>query len=117
MLSNVKDYLIDLGLAVSHDKIKNSIQEKQVRARLEDFIQRQGKYNYLCTTAEEVDFEALTDYLKSDLIADVRVRLCGTLAERRVAHRDIMGKVRAAFGPDQIRSDQSLSRVRLFVTP
>lgn len=94
MLSNVKDYLIDLGLAVSHDKIKNSIQEKQVRERLEGFIQREGKYNYLCTT-EEVDFEALTDYLKSDLIADVRVRLCGTSAERSAAHRDIMSKVRA----------------------
>ena len=73
MLSNVKDYLIDLGLAVSHDKIKKSIQEKQVRERLENFIQRQGKCNYLCTTEEEVDFEALTDYLRSDLIADVRV--------------------------------------------
>lgn len=95
MLSNVKDYLIDLGLAVSHDKIKNSIQEKQVRERLEDFIQREGKYNYLCTTEEEVDFEALTDYLKSDLITDVRVRLCGTSAERSAAHRDIMSKVRA----------------------
>ena len=94
MLSKVKDYLVDLGLAVSHDKIKNSIQEKQVRARLEDFIQRQGKYNYLCTTEEEVDFEALIDYLKSDLITDVRVRLCGTSAERSAAHRDIMSKVR-----------------------
>lgn len=52
MLSNVKDYIIDLGLAVSHDKIKNSIQEKQVRARLEDFIQRQGKYYYLCAIEE-----------------------------------------------------------------
>lgn len=95
MLSNVKEYLIDLGLAASHDKIKNSIQEKQVRERLEDFIQRQGKYNYLCTTEEEVDFEALTDYLRSDLIADVRVRLCGTSAERGAAHRDIMSKVRS----------------------
>ena len=57
MLSNIKDYLVDLGLAVSHDKIKNSIQEKQVRERLEGFIQREGKYNYLCTTEEEVDFE------------------------------------------------------------
>ena len=95
MLSNVKDYLVDLGLAVSHDKIKSSIQEKQVRARLEDFIQRQGKYNYLCTTEEEIDFETLTDYLQSDLIADVRVRLCGTSAERSAAHGDIMSKVRA----------------------
>ena len=95
MLSYVKDYLIDLGLAVSHDKIKNSLQEKQVRERLEDFIQRQGKYNYICTTEEEVDFEALTDYLRSDLIADVRVRLCGTSAERGAAHRDIMSKVRS----------------------
>lgn len=95
MLSNVKDYLIDLGLAVSHDKIKNSLQEKQVRGRLEDFIQRQGKYNNLCTTEEEVDFEALTDYLRSDLIADVRAWLCGTSAERSAAHRDIMSKVRA----------------------
>ena len=95
MFSNVKDYLIDLGLAVSHDKIKNSIQEKQVRKRLEDFIQRQGKYNYLCTTEEEVDFEALSDYLRSDLIADVRVRLCGTSAQRGAAHRDIMSKVRS----------------------
>lgn len=95
MLSNVKDYLIDLGLAVSHDKIKNSIQEKQIRERLEEFIQQEGKYNYLCTIEEEVDFEALTDYLRVDLIADVRVRLCGTKDERSAAHRNIMSKVRA----------------------
>ena len=94
MFAAIGSYLLELGMDVSRDKIKDSIQEKQVRERLDDFIQRQSKYNFSCSVEEEIDFGALTDYLRTDLIEDVRVRLRGTKLERRSAHNRIMSKVR-----------------------
>ena len=41
------------------------------------------------------------------------------LFEFKMGHKavDTTCNINNAFGPDQIRSDQSLSRVRLFATP
>lgn len=89
------DYIVNIGLDVSKDKIKNSIQEKQVKARLEEFVQRQAKYNFTCTKSEEIDFGAVTDYICKDLIADMRIRLRGTKEERAAAHITILSKVKA----------------------
>ena len=46
ILSFLGSHLIDIGLEVSRDKIKDAIQEKQARERITDFIERQAKYNF-----------------------------------------------------------------------
>ena len=89
------DYIVNIGLDVSKDKIKNSIQEKQVKARLEEFVRRQANYNFTCSKSEEIDFGAVADYICKDLIADMRTRLRGTKEERAAAHVTILSKVKA----------------------
>ncbi len=94
ILSFLKDCLVDIGLAVSRDKIKDAIQEKQARERITDFIESQTKYNFSCSLDEEIDFGALTEYMQGELIDDLRIRLRGTTAQRAAAHITITSKVK-----------------------
>lgn len=54
ILSFLSGHLIDIGLEVSRDKIKDAIQEKQARERITNFIERQAKYNFSCSVEEEI---------------------------------------------------------------
>lgn len=94
ILSFLSGHLIDIGLEVSRDKIKDAIQEKQARERITNFIERQAKYNFSCSVEEEIDFGALAEYMQGDLIDDLRLRLCGTAAERTATHITITSKVK-----------------------
>ena len=94
ILSFLSGHLIDIGLEVSRDKIKDVIQEKQARERITNFIERQTKYNFSCSVEEEIDFGALAEYMQGDLIDDLRLRLRGTAAERTAAHITITSKVK-----------------------
>lgn len=85
ILSFLASHLIDIGLEVSRDKIKDAIQEKQARERITDFIERKAKDNFSCSVKEEIDFGALAEYMQGDLIDDLRLRLRGTTAERTAA--------------------------------
>ena len=95
ILSFLASHLIDIGLEVSRDKIKDAIQEKQARERITDFIERKAKDNFSCSVKEEIDFGALAEYMQGDLIDDLRLRLRGTTAERTAAHITIMRKVKS----------------------
>ena len=94
ILPSLVDYLIDIGVAVSQDKIKDALQEKQARERITDFIERQAKYNFSCSLDEEIDFGALAEYMKGELICDLRMRLRGTKVQRTAAHITITSKVK-----------------------
>ena len=95
MLSFFGGYLVDIGLEVSRDKIKDALEEKQARERIKSFIDRQAKYNFSCSLEEEIDFGALSEYMKGDLISDLRLRLRGTTTERAAAHITINRKVKS----------------------
>lgn len=93
--STLKTYLIELGFAVSIDRIKEEVHEAIVRERIETYINHQAKYNFTCTREEEIDFGAICDYLRIDLLDDVRLRLRGTLPERTAAHFTIISKTKS----------------------
>lgn len=90
----VGDFLINGCLEVSKDKIKDAAQEKAVRSRIEEFIRRQEILNFQISVDEEIDFEALADYLCGDLLDDLRRRLRGNKLERGMAHINVMSKVK-----------------------
>ncbi len=90
----VGDFLINGCLEVSKDKIKDTAQEKAVRRHIEEFMKRQEKLNFQVSLDEEIDFEALADYLCEDLLDDLRLRLRGNKLERGIAHFNIMSKVK-----------------------
>lgn len=88
----IKEYIIELGLDAVKDKIKDDQAERQVRSRLEDFVQRQRKLNVCCSREEEIDFEGLVEYLQENFLGDIKIRLFGTRKEREVARNTIIAK-------------------------
>ena len=90
----IKEYLVTLGFDVVKDNLKNKSYEKQLRDRLDNFIERQLKHNELCSVEEEIDFEGLANYLGGNLKEDIKKRLFGEIHERDSAHKTIVAKVK-----------------------
>lgn len=90
MKEKVINYIVSLGLEAVKDKIQSEYESRQVRERLNDFILRQKKINWNCTSEEEIDFGGLIEYIQTNFLEDVQKRLFGNLNERRTARNTIM---------------------------
>lgn len=90
--SKVIDYVVSLGLEAVKDKIQSKHESKQVRDRLKDFILRQKKINWNCTSEEEIDFGGLIEYIQTNLLEDVQMRLFGNRKERGIARNTIINR-------------------------
>ena len=71
-------YLLELGLDVSRDKIKDAVAEREVRKRLESYLERQSEINEVCSRDEELDFQGIVEYIQHDLIEDARLWMRGS---------------------------------------
>lgn len=88
-------YIVEIGLDVVKDKIKDFSMETAARTRLTEYLEKQQKLNFNCTKEEEIDFEGLADYIRHNLIEDVRQRLfASSKAERDSAYKTIIAKAR-----------------------
>ena len=85
-------YIANIGLDAIREKIKDPVVETVAKARLDDFLKRQQKLNFNCTREEEVDFERLSNYIRSDMIEDVKDRFFGDKSTRKNAYNNIMSK-------------------------
>ena len=83
---------MELGLEAVRDKIKDEHEEREVRDRLENFLQRQQKSNLCCSREEEIDFEGLIEYIQGNFLEDVKIRLFGNRKERGIARDMIIAK-------------------------
>lgn len=86
----ISDCVVDIGVSVVKDKIKNAHEEAQIRRRLHDYLDRQHKYNFNGTHEEEIDFQGLAEYICGDLLEEVKLRLLGNVFERARARQFIM---------------------------
>lgn len=91
-MSDIRAYIAEIGLNAVKDKIKDKLMEAEARKKLDEFLQRQDKLNFNCTREEEIDFEGLADYIRRDLIDDVKDRLFGDKSARGIAHKSIVRK-------------------------
>jgi len=89
---SIIEHVADIGLEAIADTAKNKEEIADARKKLTDFIQGQEKYNFNCSIQEEIDFQSLSEYICSDLIDDVRVRLFGKRKDRGLARQTIMNK-------------------------
>lgn len=105
--SKIIDYVVGLGLEAVKDKVKTEWEAKQVRDKLKDFIIRQQKINRSCTREEEIDFGGLTEYIQTNFLDDVHMRVFGNRKERSIARKSIISK--AVF---YSQAHTSLSRKR-----
>lgn len=103
----IKDYIVGIGLDVLKDKVQEGISQNEIKHKLDDFIERQSKYNFSCTAEEEIDFEGLCSYIRNNLLEDVKLRLTGNRKERGAARTCIISKA-VAYSQAQT----SLSRKR-----
>ena len=91
-VTKIKDCVIDIGVNAVKDKIKSAQEESEIRHRLNDFLDRQQKYNLNCTLDEEIDFQGIAEYICGDLLEDIKKHLSGNIIERRLARQSIMDK-------------------------
>ena len=101
--------IADIGLDAAKGRYKSTRDEIQARAKLTDYLARQQKYNFDCSLEEEIDFEGLAEYIRNDLMDDVKNRLFGTKKERGIARQAISDK--AAYYA-QAKSGLSKERAR-----
>lgn len=93
-------YFAELGLAAVKDKITAVSNQKKVRDKIAAFIEEKMEENFYCTIEEEIDFGGLAEYLRTDLLDDVKQKLFGSLDERRIAYEHIM-TMTALFAQDK----------------
>ncbi|MBE7005715.1 MAG: hypothetical protein E7424_01010 [Ruminococcaceae bacterium] len=88
----ITDFIAEIGLSAVKDKITDTAAEAQVKERITDYLDRQQALNYQVSQDEEVDLEGLAEYICSDMIEDVKLRLFGDKKERGAARTRIMEK-------------------------
>lgn len=92
VMDTVLGLIADIGLDAAKGRYKITRDELQARAKLTDYLARQQKYNFNCSLEEEIDFEGLAEYIRSNLMDDVKNRLFGTRKERGIARQAIADK-------------------------
>lgn len=89
-----KDALLDIGVEITKNRYKDFKLRKAMENRLEQYLDRQQKLNCVCTVDEEIDFQALAEYIRSELIEDAELRFFGSTDERRTARDTILSKTK-----------------------
>lgn len=89
-----KDALLDIGVEIIKNRYKDFKLRKAMEDRLEQYLDRQQKLNRVCTVDEEIDFQALAEYIRSELIEDAELRFFGSTDERRTARDTILSKTK-----------------------
>ena len=92
VVGTISDYVVDIGVDAVNDKIKDAREDAEIRRRLNGFLDRQHRYNLNCSLEEEIDFQGIAEYIRGDLLEDVKRRLFGNVVERRLARQSIMDK-------------------------
>lgn len=92
MITELIDYVADFGVELIKDKINNEREKKEIRDRLANYIKREQSINFDCTSEEEIDFGGLIQYIQTNFLDDVQLRIFGNKEERDRAREDIKTK-------------------------
>ena len=79
----VKEYLAELALDIGKNWFKDRVDQQKLKSALLDYIERQRKYNEVCTFAEEIDFQGLVEYIDQNLLDTVSIRTFALKKEDR----------------------------------
>lgn len=93
-MGKIKDELFDTGVEIIKNRYKDYKLCRSMEERLEQYLDRQQKLNQVCTVDEEIDFQRLAEYIRSELIEDAKQRFFGNTEERRTARNTILSKTR-----------------------
>ena len=76
-MSIIIDFITDLGLEIVKERISDIVTLNIVKGRIEEFLKQQLSLNYNITREEEVDFGGLAEYIRCNLLDDVKKRCFG----------------------------------------
>ena len=74
-ITTAAEYVAGLGFDVAKERAHAKLDEKKLRTELTYYLERQRKYNEMCSLAEEIDFQGLVDYIRNNLIEQAGVRI------------------------------------------
>lgn len=74
-ITTAAEYVAGLGLDAAKEHVQEKLDEKKLRSELTSYIERQRKYNEMCTLAEEIDFQGLVEYIQNNLLEQTGVRI------------------------------------------
>lgn len=89
MITELIGYVADFGIELIKDNINNEREKKEIRDRLANYIKREQSINFDCTPEEEIDFGGLIQYIQTNFLDDVQLRIFGNKEERDRAREDI----------------------------
>ena len=89
-MSIVVDCLIDLGMDAGKEYLKDKKNELLLKNEIYSYINEQSNINEICTLEEEIDFQGIVNYLRSNLLCDVKRYLFGKYNERNSVKEKIL---------------------------
>ena len=108
MLEKVIDLACDISIEAGRDKFSEIKDEKRLRSIISEYLASQTKINECANLAEEIDFEGLVDYCKTDgFKALMQQRVCGNSTKQRgIARMSVitMEDFQTLFRPGALRT-------------
>lgn len=84
-MEKIIDFITNLGFEAVKDRIVDEKDNAIVKEQITSFLERQRKIHYYASLDEEIDFGGLEEYIKTNLMDDVKKRLFGDKSERTEA--------------------------------
>ena len=76
-------YLVELGLDALREHFGDKVDEHKLQTDLLNYIENQLKYNETVSLSEEIDFQGLVDYIRSELLVDVETSIFSPNQKKR----------------------------------
>lgn len=86
------DCIVEMGLEAIKKQVVILKQKKEIKQKLESYVETQYQVNAMCTREEEIDFKKLIDYIRTEFPNDIEVCLFGERLERKKAQDIIISK-------------------------
>ena len=111
--STIAGYIASIGLDSAKKQFDKKIDEKKLHSELMSYVERQKKYNEISLLVEEIDFEGLTNYIRSNLIDNVSVRIFDVDRKKRELAR--IAIINSAIAFSNAQNKEAKARVSKIV--
>ena len=108
-ITTAAEYVAGLGFDAAKEHVQGKLDEKRLRSELTYYIERQRKYNEMCSLAEEIDFQGLVEYIQNNLLEQASVRIFDPNRKKRGQARQ--GIIDAAVAHSKANTPEAKKRV------
>lgn len=100
----ILDHMVELGFDVGIGRFKDRIDEHKLKSILREHIEKQKKYNTVCSLADEIDFQGLIEYIDQNMIGDVATRVFDPDGKKRAQARNDIISAAIVYSSAETRS-------------